>query len=243
MKKILFFLIVFLSIQFVFSQANDSEIYSSVGIDVKPEFPGGISAFYKFIGDNYKSPDLPGLKGKVYLSFVIEKDGKVNEIKVLRDIGHGTGDEAMRILNLCPNWLPGEQNGQKVRCMYSIPIAIDIPNLNPTYTFKEVEIKPEFPGGMSEFNRFIAKNYQPPLVEGLSGKIYITFVIEIDGTLDDIRVLRDIGSGSGKEAIRVLKLSPKWKPGLINENPVRCIFSLPIQVNATVSKPATFKNY
>ncbi|WP_431243801.1 energy transducer TonB [Flavobacterium sp. P21] len=67
-------------------------------VDEKPTFPGGINEFYKFIQANYQTPKVQGLEGKLYMTFVIEKDGSVTGVKTLRDIGYGTGDEAVRVL-------------------------------------------------------------------------------------------------------------------------------------------------
>lgn len=106
---------------------EDNTIYSSAGIEVKPDFPGGIAKFYSFIQKNYVAPDEPGLKGQVFVSFVVEKDGSLTDIKILRDIGYGTGKEAERVLRKCPRWTPAEQNGKKVRCSYQIPIKIETP--------------------------------------------------------------------------------------------------------------------
>lgn len=103
---------------------EDTNIYSSAGIEVKPDFPGGIEKFYKYVGNNYRAPEEEGLKGKVYVTFVVEKDGSLTDIKVVRDIGYGTGQEAVRVLKKCPRWNPGEQNGKKVRVLYSLPITI-----------------------------------------------------------------------------------------------------------------------
>ena len=105
-------------------EENTNEIYNVAGIEVKPDFPGGMDKFYKFVGNNYKTPEEEGLKGKVYVTFVVEKDGSLTDIKVLRDIGYGTGAEAIRVLKKCPKWTPGEQNGKKVRVLYSLPITI-----------------------------------------------------------------------------------------------------------------------
>ncbi len=128
MKKILFLAIAFLAIQTVSAQdttnVSYNTVYNTAGIDVKPDFPGGMDAFYQFIGKNYNCPKVERLAGKVYVTFIVEKDGSIDEIKVLRDIGYGTGKEAIRVLELSPKWLPGEQNGQKVRCTFSLPISI-----------------------------------------------------------------------------------------------------------------------
>ncbi|MES2748725.1 MAG: TonB family protein [Bacteroidota bacterium] len=104
---------------------DDNNIYNSAGIEVKPEYPGGLAKFYSFIKNNYTPPEEEGLKGKVIVSFVVEKDGSLTDIKVLKDIGYGTGAEAIRVLKKCARWTPAEQNGKKVRCSYQIPIAIE----------------------------------------------------------------------------------------------------------------------
>ncbi|HEX8563536.1 MAG TPA: energy transducer TonB [Flavobacterium sp.] len=106
---------------------EDNNIYSTAGIEVKPVFPGGMDKFYKYVGSNYNVPDEPGLKGKVIVSFVVEKDGSLTDIKVLRDLGYGTKEEAIRVLKKSPRWNPGEQNGKKVRVQYSLPITIQAP--------------------------------------------------------------------------------------------------------------------
>ena len=103
---------------------EDTSIYNTAGIEVKPDFPGGLEKFYKFIGKNFQVPEEEGLKGKIFVTFVVEKDGSLTDIKVLRDIGYGTGKEAIRVLKTCPRWVPGEQNGKKVRVLYSLPISI-----------------------------------------------------------------------------------------------------------------------
>jgi len=103
---------------------EDNAVYNTAGIEVKPDFPGGMAKFSAFIAKNYQAPEEEGLKGKVYVTFVVEKDGSLTDIKVLRDIGYGTGKEAIRVLNKCPRWTPGEQNGKKVRCTFSLPISI-----------------------------------------------------------------------------------------------------------------------
>ena len=128
MKNVLFLLVLFFTIQLISAQeatniSNDI-VYNTSIIDVKPEFPEGIEAFYKFVAKNYKMPNVKGLRGKVYVTYIIDTDGSIVDIRVLRDIGYGTGKEAIRVLENCPKWKPGEQNGQKVRCLYSLPISL-----------------------------------------------------------------------------------------------------------------------
>jgi protein TonB len=106
---------------------DSNQLFNSAGVEVKPEFPGGIQKWYSFLKNNFQAPDEPGLKGKVIVSFVVEKDGSLTDIKVLRDIGFGTGKEAERVLKKGPKWTPAEQNGKKVRCSFIQTFSVETP--------------------------------------------------------------------------------------------------------------------
>jgi len=100
--------------------------------------------------------------------------------------------------------------------------------------FSEVDLAPEFPGGMEKFYQFVAYNIKYPQKakkSGTSGKVIITFVVEKDGSLSNIKVAKDIGNGCGEEAVRVMQLVPKWKPGIQGGEPVRVAFSVPVSFN------------
>jgi protein TonB len=135
MKELVFLFICLVSFQNVNSQSDstatdpkeDNTVYNSAGLEIKPEYKGGFNKFYEYIAKNYRTPDVPGLKGKLLVSFVVEKDGSITDIKVLKDIVYGTGEEAIRILKKCPNWTPAEQKGKKVRCTFMLPINIQAP--------------------------------------------------------------------------------------------------------------------
>ena len=90
---------------------------------------------------------------------------------------------------------------------------------------------PEFPGGLAGFGKYVQKNYRVPEVDSdISGNVLVSFVVERDGSLTDIKVVRDLGYGTGKEAIRMLKSAPKWKPGIQNGKAVRVAYNLPIRL-------------
>ena len=101
---------------------SENDIYTAV--EKIPDFPGGMQDLYSFVAQNFTAPEADGVNGKIYIQFVVEKDGSLSDIKSMRDIGHGTGEEAVRVLKLSPKWIPGEQDGQKVRVQYSLPISI-----------------------------------------------------------------------------------------------------------------------
>jgi periplasmic protein TonB len=132
MKKILFTAFLLLA---TYTKAQDStaavspqndgdKIFNSAGLDVMPEYPGGMAAFYTFIGKNYVYPKGKDIQGKIIITFVVEKDGWLTDIKILRDLGYGTGAEAIRVLKRCKRWKAGEQNGAKVRSSFILPIVL-----------------------------------------------------------------------------------------------------------------------
>ncbi len=100
--------------------------------------------------------------------------------------------------------------------------------------FITVEEEPQFKGGISAFYQFLSHNIQYPegmLNKNIQGKELISVTVETDGSLSDIKVVKDLGSGAAKEVIRVLKLSPKWEPGYQNGNKVRVRYTIPISFN------------
>ena len=105
----------------------EDEIFQVVEND--PEFPGGAEAMYKYLAQNIKYPQLArenNITGRVYLQFVVEKDGSVTNVKVMRDIGGGCGAEAVRVVKSMPKWTPGKQRGKAVRVYYQIPVNFSL---------------------------------------------------------------------------------------------------------------------
>lgn len=106
------------------------EIFQSVEIEPKP--PGGMEAFRKWISTNYQYPQSAidaNVKGTVQVTFVVEKDGSLTDVKVARDLSYGTGQAALNMLKKAKKWSPGIQNGRPVRVAYSLPIRLDLSNM------------------------------------------------------------------------------------------------------------------
>lgn len=103
---------------------------------------------------------------------------------------------------------------------------------NTETVFTVVEESAMFPGGQNELIKYLALNIKYPKqarVRGVEGFVYVSFVVEKDGSLTDIKLLRDIGLGCGQEALRVVKEMPKWKPAKLKGEIVRMQFNLPIK--------------
>ncbi|AUX18007.1 energy transducer TonB [Flavobacterium columnare] len=100
-----------------------------------------------------------------------------------------------------------------------------------TIPFDTVENQPVFPGGNNELMKFVGKNFSPPSDENFTGGILqVTFVIETNGSISDIKVINDLGYGTAQEITRVLQTSPKWTPGDQDGKPVRVLFTLSVTI-------------
>ncbi len=102
---------------------TESKIFSVV--ENQPEFPGGVEARQQFLRDNLMYPEKAreaGIQGTVFVTFVVEKDGSFTDIRIIRGIGGGCDEEAVRLVKMMPRWEPGRQTGKTVRVQYNLPI-------------------------------------------------------------------------------------------------------------------------
>lgn len=109
-------------------EEEDEQVIFQV-VENDPEFPGGIEALMKYLQQNIKYPQLArenNITGKVYVTFVVERDGSVTGVRVLRDIGGGCGQEAVRVVKSMPKWTPGKQRGKAVRVQYNLPVNFSL---------------------------------------------------------------------------------------------------------------------
>lgn len=256
MRKIIVLLIVFCSSS-IMAQVK---IYEEFEVDVKPQFKGDSFSYINFINNNFKwfntTPET-----NVIVSFNVETTGVLTNIKIENSTGSLNEKEALRVMSISPKWTPAVLKGQAVPCRvirtlnnpflhnYSVDgevqdklVVEDVAMVqsesdeNAIYNTDGVDIKPDFPEGEQKFFDYFAKNFVlTDENEQPNGKIVVSFIIEKDGTLSDIKVLSDVGYGSGREAIRVLKKCPKWISGKKDGKKVRVLYFLPININNTTT--------
>ena len=106
----------------------DDEVF--VVVEEQAEFPGGMDSMYAYIVKNLKYPELAkekGIQGRVFVQFVIEKDGSISNVKILRGIGGGCDEAAVEMVKNMPKWKPGKQRGKPVRFQFTLPIKFELP--------------------------------------------------------------------------------------------------------------------
>lgn len=93
-------------------------------VELRPEPKKGMMDFYKHVGKNFRAPEIKGFSGKIIVGFTVDKNGEIIEPKILKSIGYGTDEEAIKVVTTYKNFAPGEVRGIKVRCTFSLPITI-----------------------------------------------------------------------------------------------------------------------
>ena len=230
---------------------NDS-IYNIV--EQMPQFPGGNPAMFEYISKNVKYPQKAkdeGIQGRVFIQFVVEKDGSVGEVKLLRGIGGGCDEEGIRVVKSMPKWTPGQQAGKAVRVLYTLPIFFKLDDQTPqpnnkgdmqpdkNGVYQIAEEMPRFPGDDKALMVYLQKNLiMPEKYKGNTDenpslaeyRTFVKFVVNEDGSISDIQLLRKSAEFKDldEEAIRVVKSMPNWEPGKKEGKPVKVYFNLPI---------------
>lgn len=107
----------------VVGDPDDGKVFTVV--EEMPTFPGGDEKLFEYIQKNIKYPAIArenGISGRVYLTFVVDKEGRIKDVRLLRGIGGGCDEEAMRVVRSMPDWKPGRQNGRSVQVQYNLPV-------------------------------------------------------------------------------------------------------------------------
>lgn len=108
-------------------EAEEEQIFTIV--EEQPAFPGGVEEMYKYLGKAVKYPEMAkdaGISGTVYVTFEVDKEGNIKDVKVLRGIGGGCDEEAIRVVKAMPKWKPGKQRGKAVRVQFNLPIKFTL---------------------------------------------------------------------------------------------------------------------
>lgn len=235
-------------------QSHFSEGKYYTVVEKMPRFPGGDAELLQFLAHNIRYPkeaEEKQLGGRVICSFIVGKEGEIYDVKVIRSVHPLLDAEAIRVLNTMPRWTPGENEGKPVAVEYTVPIsfsqsaggrpedkrivALDNEHFtgedpaNPVY--RVAEHMPQYPGGDEALLAFIAHHIKYPedaRKTGKQGRVICLFIVEKDGQVSNVKVLRSLYPSLDEEAVRVIKSFPRWTPGKVKGNPVRVTFTVPI---------------
>ena len=222
-------------------------------VEQMPEFQGGPQALFTWLSQNVKYPAIAeenGVEGRVIVTFVVERDGSIADVRVVKSVDPSLDKEAVRVVKSMPRWIPGKQKGSAVRVKYTVPVTFKLagePKNNQNVAVKKRTTEfPKFPGGKEAQNEWILKNLKYPK-ESKNLKqftVAMNCYVEVDGSLTDVRVasrgLHDDGidPAFGKEAIRVIESMPRWIPGQINGKNVR----MQTKIFVTFTPPSSVVN-
>lgn len=221
-------------------RADDHFVYTRA--DTMPRFEGGGPRAFRSWIERHVTLHMPGADGTVVGRFVVEKDGSMSELTV-----HVTeGEKALkgRVKEACaaaPRWTPAVAQGERVRIGCSMKFlfgraaaeaAADSTANNGEEAYLLTETMPRFNGGgLDAFRVWVQNNLSYPteaLVHGKKGRVLLTFIIEKDGSVGNIKVLESPDDDLAKAAVQTVSRSPKWTPGEQDGHVVRVIFTLPI---------------
>lgn len=186
------------------------------------------------------------IQGIVVVSFIVEPDGSLSDISVNKGLSLGCDLEAMRLISSMPKWVPAKKNKKKVRTSWYLPISFHLSKEKREYLKsrlelydmvkaefdreyllevdsiegKELDVKPSFPGGEKAYVSFVKNNLKYPVVaqeSGVQGRVLASFIVNSDGSINDITILEGLSKECDDEVIRVIQLMPKWTPGEVDE--------------------------
>jgi len=188
----------------------------------QPSFPGGIAALAEYLEDAVHYPLVAideDIQGTVMVAFTVNADGSISDVAALNQLNGGCTEEAVRVVEAMPHWIPAENiQGEKVAAQYRIPIIFQL-----KYASGGIEVTPkamlskfpEFPGGTEAYEAFSKKYITYPnfaAKAGIQGLVFLSCVIDSTGAITVVQTLRSPDPILTKEAIRVVKLMPKWIP-------------------------------
>ncbi len=224
-----------LTLPIKFSLPDKSSKTAPKSVDAQPEFPGGMDALIKFLGENTRYPaaaKAANAEGTVIVKFTVKTDGSLTEVAQANNSNPLHPDlvaEAIRVVQSMPKWKPAVKEGKVLNAEYTLPIKF---KLDGPKELNEVDAVPEYPGGQPELYKLLTTNIKYPeeaQKTGVEGLVVITFVVEKDGSLSTFESVKSPRQDLSDEVIRVLKISPNWKPAMKDGKPVKVKFTLPFK--------------
>jgi len=169
-------------------------------IEQVPEYKGGDVSLMDFLKKNINYPEAAknkNIQGRVIVGFVVNTLGKIEKAKVLRGLSPECDKEALRVINLMTNWIPGKQNGVPVSVRYTLPIKFGDAsgNIVTTSSLNATDRKAEYPGGFNALGSYLARNIKYPvraMENDQRGQILVGFTVNELGLVDNVHILSKV---------------------------------------------------
>lgn len=177
-------------------------------VEQMPEFKGGEGEMMKFLGTNINYPNAArsnGVEGLAVASFVVEADGSVRDIAIVKSLGHGTDEETKRVVRLMSgHWTPGSQKGQTVRVRYTLPVRFALTDADRSATANVANRMPQFKGGTEAMQQAMQTHLALPAEakkENLNARVMLKFYVDKNGDVSNVRLdgtklRKTVGPGS-----------------------------------------------
>jgi len=222
-------ILLFIASPTLAQEGDKDEFYMAV--EQMPKLYGSIDSLHNELTYTNEAAKAE-VEGRVMVQFIVNKEGEVEYPEVIRGIGHGLDEEALRVIKTA-KFTPGKQRGEKVRVRQSLALNYELEMPPPPKEEEEdenffvaVEDMPKLKGGLARLQQ---KIQYPKMAKkaGIEGRVIVQFIVDDDGTVDNPKVIRGIGGGGDEEALRVVKQAT-FEPGRQRGKPVRVQYSLPI---------------
>lgn len=198
-------------------------------VDQMPTFGKKKEDLTLFISNNMQYPEdalMNNIEGKVVVNFVVNEDGSLSYIKILKNLYPSIDEEAIRLVKSMPKWNPGKSHDSAVKVLYTLPLPfkLNIPKIQPIFEWTNAngtvaeENQPKFPGGPDSLNIYFWNNLTYPTIakeSRLETEIPVTFQIDSSGNIINAKA-EEKGWEFAQEALRVVQKMPKWIPGQPN---------------------------
>lgn len=201
--------------------ASDTTVYTVV--EQMPEFPGGTTSLFRYLGKNIIYPEkarINGIEGIVFVSFVIGGGGEVSEVAIVKGVSPELDQEALRVVRKMPPWKPGKQSGKPVSVKYQVPIKFKQTDGPVIPSSQQIDNLPEFPGGEAAFKNYVKKNRKEPKGKKAQGYVLVEFVIDSTGAVKDLFVSQSLSPEYDAAALSIFRNMPLWKPASTAGTPV-----------------------
>ena len=202
----------------------------------------GEKLFDSYIDANFVYPEheIENVIDTVWVSFNVNLNGVIKDLIILKGGTKLVNEEVLRVFRILPSFtfFPFKEEGMCIDHRFNYPVKVNGRGENKYNTKfinkgEELDTQPEYIGGAGELAVFIQQNFTIPIESIEMGEqcctIWFEFVIEVDGSVSNVKILRCNSLSLGKEGIRVVKLLANWKPGMIDGVPVRSYYTMPIK--------------